>query len=371
MKKIHSILFLLVLMFCVPLHAKKTSLKYVDAQNFRIVNRGWKDQVPAYTRVPDARLHLLRPELKYGSQSSTGIGIRFRTNSKTIGARYNLKYDFGITWMAYTGIKGSDLYMLDGEDWRYIATARPIKDSIQDKVYIKTLDGEMREYLIYLPLYDGINWFEIGVDSTAVIEYPQVDNPKSSAKVLFYGTSVMQGGCACRVGMTQTTILQRRLGVECVNLGFSGEAKLWPENAKMLADADDNIECIVLDPLMNNTKEMVDTLSEQFVRIIREAHPNTPIIMVEGEIQPHQEYDTHLREYNPLRNKYWEDCYKRLKKSGMKNLYFMYGGDYTCPDGDGTVDGDHLTDLGFVEYANRIEPLLRKVLRKQKVTLKK
>jgi hypothetical protein len=93
--------------------------------------------------------------------------------------------------------------------------------------------------------------------------------------------------------------------------------------------------------------------------------------MVEGEIQPHQEYDTHLREYNPLRNKYWEDCYKRLKKSGMKNLYFMYGGDYTGPDGDGTVDGDHLTDLGFVEYANRIEPLLRKVLRKQKVTLKK
>lgn len=362
-KSLISLLLIMTAMVALQA-AGQPSLVYTDAHAFRVINRAYKDTVPLYTRVPDALQHLVRKEAKMNTQCACGIAVRFRTNAKQIGVRYNLKYDFGMSWMAYTGIKGTDLYVLD-EDlnrWNYLSTSRPIKDSIQEKVYGVALEGKMLEYMIYLPLYDGINWLQIGVDSAAVIEYPQVENPKRTGKVVFYGTSVMQGGCATRPGMTQSSILQRRLGIECVNLGISGEGKLWPGNAQWLAHMDDNIACFVLDPLMNNTKEMVDTLGENFVRIVREAHPNVPIIMCNGQMQPQEKFDTHLRAYNPVRSDIWKGIYLKLKKEGWKNLYWMEENDYNGEMTDGTVDGAHLSDYGFVIYADLVEPYIRKAL---------
>lgn len=346
----------------------QSSLVYTDAHAFRVINRGYLDTVPLYTRVPDALQYLVRKEAYQNTQCACGVGIRFRTNAKKIGVRYNLKYDFGLSWMAYTGIKGTDLYVLDEElgKWNYLSTSRPIKDSIQQKVYGVALEGKMYEYMMYLPLYDGINWLEIGVDSGAVIEYPKVNNPVDKRKIVFYGTSVMQGGCCTRPGMTQSSILQRRLGIECVNLGISGEGKLWPNNARWLANMDANIGCFVLDPLMNNTKEMVDTMGENFVRIVREAHPNVPIIMCAGQYQPQEKFDTHLREYNPVRNEIWHQIYLKLKKEGWKDLYWMEERDYNGEMTDGTVDGAHLSDLGFVIYADLVEPYIRKAMKLKK-----
>lgn len=367
MNCIKGLLSAVALTFCgLLLHAEEQpALKYVDAHAFRVINRAYKDTTPLYTRIPDAMRSMTRDDIWGNGQHSCGVGIRFRTNSTVIGARYNLKYNGAMTWMAHTGIKGTDLYILDEGEWHYLATARPMKDSVQQRIYTNQLDGKMCEYMIYLPLYDGINWFEIGVDSAAVIDYPAVDNPRLTGKVVFFGTSVMQGGCASRTGMTQTSILQRRLGIECVNLGISGNGKLYPENARVLAAADD-VACYVIDPLMNCTKEMVDTLAIPFMRVLRETHPNVPIIMVEGQVQPQQKYDKHLREYNPVRSQIWKSKYDQLKKEGWKNLYFMTEGDFDGPNKEGTVDGAHLTDLGFWDYAMKIEPYIRKALKMKK-----
>jgi hypothetical protein len=95
--------------------------------------------------------------------------------------------------MAMTGIKGTDLYYLNEERgvWEYVNTARPQEknfkaDSIQSKVYVEHLDGEMHEYMLYLPLYDGVNWVQIGVDSTAQLIQPQVENPRKMGKIVLF-----------------------------------------------------------------------------------------------------------------------------------------------------------------------------------------
>ena len=177
--------------------------------------------------------------------------------------------------MAMTGIKGTDLYYLNEERnvWEHVNTARPQEknfkaDSIQSKLYVENLDGEMHEYMIYLPLYDGINWLQIGVDSTAQLLKPQVENPRKMGKIVIYGTSIQQGGCASRVGMVPSAMIQREYNLECVNLATSGNARMDFYIAEALASIEDAI-CYVIDPVPNCTEDRCDTATYDFINILR------------------------------------------------------------------------------------------------------
>ena len=54
-------------------------------------------------------------------------------------------------------------------------------------------DG-MREYMLYLSLYDGVDSLEIGVDSTAVITPSKVNLPVCEKPIVMYGTSTRAVG---------------------------------------------------------------------------------------------------------------------------------------------------------------------------------
>ena len=173
--------------------AEQPGFRYEDATKFRIINKGWDTTTEPYTRLPQAYMDSCREDQRWLYNHSSGIAVRFATNSKRIAAQWNLKNNFHMQHMAMTGIKGTDLYYLNEERgvWEYVNTARPQEknfkaDSIQSKIYVEHLDGEMHEYMIYLPLYDGINWLQIGVDSTAELTQPQVDNPRSMGKIVIY-----------------------------------------------------------------------------------------------------------------------------------------------------------------------------------------
>ena len=366
MNKTHLIISCLLLLFVAAVNADdKPELRYENALNFRVINKGFSQTEGDFTRLPAYMKDSVREQLWWLAGCSTGIGVRFATNSTRIGARYNLRYDFSMMHMAMTGIKGTDLYRMDDNGkWHYVNTARPVKDSVQHKIYVENMDGEMHEYLIYLPLYDGINWLEIGVDSTAVLEKPHIDSPRSNKRIVCYGTSVMQGGCATRTGMTQTTMIQRDLNVEVVNLGFSGEGKQDYCMARLMASID-NVICYVIDPVPNCTKDMCDTLTYNFINILRKAKPDVPIVMVEGLTYPYAKYDSYFRDYLPAKNDAFRKNYERLKKENPKNLYYMTTDDMTGYEEEGTVDGIHLTDVGFRAYSQKLEKILRKVLKKQ------
>ena len=69
---------------------------------------------------------------------------------------------------------------------------------------------EFREYKLFLPLYDGVTKLEIGIDSNASIKKA---TPNTLKPIVFYGTSITQGGCASRPGMAHTNIISRKLDV--------------------------------------------------------------------------------------------------------------------------------------------------------------
>lgn len=346
---------------------------YVDAQNLRIINHAFADEtertyarLPRYVKdsIPEGR------ELWDRQQCSSGIGVRFATNSTRIGCKYTLFWDTHMIHMADTGLKGTDLYILEGDSvWRHVNTNRPYvkkdadgnKTKLVESTYVSNLDGEMHEYVIYFPLYDGIEDFYVKVDSGATITVGRPEVINANRKIVAYGTSILQGGCASRTGMASTNIIGRELNCEVVNLGFSGEGKQDTYVARAMASIPD-VDVYLLDPVPNCTEMMCDTLTYDFVKTLRILRPEVPIVMLEGPIYPYARYDSFFGKYLPKKNAAFRRNYDRLKAENPNNLYYVTSENLDGVEDDGTVDGIHLTDLGFVHYANKMIPILRPIL---------
>ena len=349
---------------------KVTPKQYVDATSLRIINKGFDDSERVFSRLPANLRDSLREGLWDRQQCSAGMGIRFATDSKSVGVRYDLLWNTHMIHMADTGLKGTDLYIFEGDSvWRHVNTNRPFikKDTEKtcEATYIENLAPGMKEFMIYLPLYDGVTAMDIVVDSGAVITPGNPSIIDKNTKIVAYGTSILQGGCASRTGMASTNIISRDLNCEVVNLGFSGEGKMDFALARALAQIPD-VDCYVLDPVPNCTEMMCDTLTYDFVNIIRTLRPEVPIVMVEGPIYPYARYDSYFGNYLPKKNSAFRRNYERLKAENPENLYYVTSENLDGVEDDGTVDGIHLTDLGFKYYAAKLTPVLREILNKRK-----
>ena len=369
MKKYTFFLTLVLLLSSMGVYADALpGFRYEDATKFQIINKGWDNTTEPYTRLPQQYMDSCREEQQWLYNHSSGIAVRFATNSKRIAAQYNLKNNFHMQHMAMTGIKGTDLYYLNEERnvWEHVNTARPQEknfkaDSIQSKLYVENLDGEMHEYMIYLPLYDGINWLQIGVDSTAELTMPRVENPRKMGKIVIYGTSIQQGGCASRVGMVPSAMIQREYNLECVNISTSGNARMDLYIAEAMASIEDAI-CFVVDPVPNCTKDRLDTITYDFINILRTRRPEVPIIMVEGIMYPYTRHNSYHAEYLPQKNESFRLGYEQHLAENPNGLYYMTCEGQVGPEMEGTVDGVHLTDYGFRAYADLLEVKIKEAL---------
>jgi len=350
----------------------ETPWKLVDAQELRIINKAFDNTERTYSRLPAYLKDSIASgrELWDRQQCSTGIGVRFATDSKRIGVKYRLLWDTHMVHMADTGLKGTDLYIFEGDSvWRHVNTNRPYvkKDADGNKTkwvestYVERLDGEMHEYMVYLPLYDGIEELYIKVDSGAAITSGSPELIDVNRRIVAYGTSILQGGCASRTGMASTNIIGRELNAEVMNLAFSGEGKMDYYMARAMAEIPD-VDVYLLDPIPNCTEKMCDTLTYDFVKILRTLRPEVPIVMLEGPLYPYYRYDSMFNSYLPAKNAAYRRNYEKLKAENPDNLYYVTAEGLDGVEDDGTVDGIHLTDLGFRHYADKLVPILRPLL---------
>lgn len=345
----------------------------VPAKDLRIINKAFDDTERLYSRLPVDLRDSIQPgrSLWNRQECSSGIGVRFATDSPYIGAEYTLLWDTHMLHMADTGLKGTDLYILDSDStWRHVNTNRPnvLKDAKGNKTkkvaatYASDIVGGMHEYIIYMPLYDGVlDDFTVVVDSGYTITKGREDLIDAGRRIVAYGTSILQGGCASRTGMAATNILGRELNCEVMNLGFSGEGKMDSYMSHAMARIPD-VDVFIIDPVPNCTEMMCDTLTYGFVKILRNARPEVPIVMVEGPLYPYSRYTRHMGEYLPKKNLAYRRNYERLIAENPENLYYVTAEGLDGIEDDGTVDGIHLTDLGFRHYADKLKPLLARLL---------
>lgn len=239
---------------------------YHDASAFPLLGKATESTLTRYERLPDSLQNISRKPLWDLGRNSAGLAVRFRSNSTSISAKWEVRNNMSMNHMTPTGIKGLDLYCLQDGKWIFAGSGRP-QGKINKATIVSNMLPEEREYLLYLSLYDGVTSLSIGVDSLSAITPPAVDLPKREKPVVFYGTSILQGGCASRPGMVHTNVLERWLNRECINLGFSGNALLDLEIADVIAGVDASM--FVLDFVPNATVEQMRERADKFYTTFR------------------------------------------------------------------------------------------------------
>ena len=299
-----------------------------------------------YDRLPKSYKSAVREPVWDLSKCSAGLSIRFETNSSSIGVKWTVLFDRSMNHMAATGIKGIDLYFKNDGKWQYLNTARPTGKE-NNAIIISNMPQAMREYKMYLPLYDGLEALEVGIDSNSVIQKPNLTEQKS---LVFYGTSITQGGCASRPGMAHTNIISRKLNMDCINLGFSGNGKMEAPIAELIAGFDPQF--YVIECLPNMKPEEVSENTLPLAKTIREQHASTPIVFVENFVYTHSFLDQELNDLIKSKNAALKKEYQKMLDNGFKNIYYIESNHAFGADLEGTVDGVHFTDLGFIKYAD-------------------
>lgn len=361
MKNFIAFLAVAIAMVILSGSASAQNVVYTDASVFPLFGKVSEQTNDRYERLPSSLEGVSREPVWYLGRHSAGLFIRFRSNSTSIHARWESTFNNTMTHMTDTGTKGLDLYALVDGEWRHVCSAQP-QGKKSERCIIANMDTVEREYMLYLSLYDGVKSLEIGVDEGSMLDLPAVDRPSREKPVVMYGTSILQGGCANRPGMAHTNIIGRRLDREVINLGFSGNALLDMEIAELMASVEDP-GLYVLDYVPNASAQAIDEVGEQFFRIIRDAHPEVPVVFIEDVIFPHTIFDNKILEEVTKKNVAQKRLFKKLKQSGEKRIYYISAEGMIGDDGEATVDAIHFTDLGAMRYVDHVLPLIKRALR--------
>ncbi len=335
-------------------------IDWYDLKKLPLEGRGWTETAAFYDRLPAKAEALVRKDVWNLSRHSAGLCVRFTTASPAIHCRWTVtSTNLAMPHMPATGVSGVDLYAKHQGTWRWLACGFP-REQTNQAALVSGLPAEEREYLLYLPLYNGVSEVELGVARGVTVAASPGYGAGKEKPIVFYGTSITQGGCASRPGMVHTAILQRRLGRPVINLGFSGNGRMEAELGRLLAELDPAV--YVLDCLPNINAAEVRERTEPLVKILREAHPQTPILLVEDRSYSDNFLVQSKRMRNDESRKELRGAFERLQQAGVPGLHYLEGEHLLGADNEGTVDSSHPTDLGFVRQADAFEAALRPIL---------
>jgi hypothetical protein len=332
-----------------------------DVRKLTIEGQAYSDTKAPFDRLPAKAEKLVRPAVWNLSRHSAGLCVRFRSDATTIQARWTLtSKSLAMPHMPATGVSGLDLYVRDGKgQWRWLGVGRPTDVKNTAPLVAGLPAGEMREFLLYLPLYNGVSSVEVGIPAGSKIEKAPA-RPAHKKPIVFYGTSITQGGCASRPGMVHTAILGRRLDWPVVNLGFSGNGRLEPELAQLMAEIDASV--YVVNCLPNLGPDDVAKRTEPFVRLLRKTRPETPIILVEDRSYTNSALLPGPRNRNLANRAELRKAYLKMVSEGVPSLHYQTGEELLGDDGEAAVDSSHPTDLGFMRQADAMLGLIRYTL---------
>ena len=324
-----------------------TGYKFISATDACVRLYGVFHDGEQYRRIPKDVAEGANPGVVSLATNTAGGRVRFVTDSRRIAIVAKMPNITRMAHMAYSGIHGFDLY----SGASHVRTFLPRTDIVGGYESEHAFaSAEERLLTLNMPLYNDLSELYIGIDEDASIS-PAPDYTYESP-VVFYGSSITQGGCASRPGTSYEAMLSRELDCNYINLGFSGSGKGELPVAKYIASLD--MSAFVLDYDHNApTPEHLRKTHMPFFMAIREAQPELPIIMLSRP-------KCILGDAEVERREIIHDNYLARVAAGDKNVYFIDGTTLMVPDG--TVDLTHPTDLGFRAMADGILPVLKKAL---------
>ena len=335
--------------FKVESSIKRDGIKFFDAKEKPFKVCGLMRDGGRYVRMPQGVAASVNDGVKDLNSCTAGGRVRFVTDSPyvAVAVKYNVMYR--MPHCADTGSVGFDLYADDLYAGTFIPRGTDTLESVIDLP-----ETGAHTMTIHFPLYGGVDELFIGLKEDATLLPPP--DYRTEKPVVFYGSSITQGGCASRPGNAYDNIISRILSCDHVNLGFSGSARGEKEIAEYIASLDMSAFIFDYDHNAPNPEHLEKTHEPMF-RVIREAHPDLPVIMLS---RPNYHLDGNgIRRMEIIRR-----TYENAVAAGDKNVYFIPGPELIeerireCA----TVDGSHPNDSGFVSMAYAVEKVLKNVL---------
>ncbi|MHA1890421.1 MAG: SGNH/GDSL hydrolase family protein [Promethearchaeota archaeon] len=288
------------------------------------------------------------------SKCLSGAKLAFKTTAKKIKLVASVFKNGNYKNFSDIGLMGIDMYV-DGRYWHSFINGSKVSEQV-----LLPSNPSLKEIWLYLPLYGGVKNLSLELDA-AIIPADVLGDGKP---MVFYGSSITQGGCASRPGLSYANQLGRMLGQDVVNLGFSGNGLGHLEIASFISGI--NPALVILDYGVNllGVKNGLDIFKERYERfheIIRLSNEETPIIFIniQGLIDEriHDDYKAHI----DLFRQHVKQVHKKLRLEGDDNTWLLDGldiigmNDFYC-----TVDGVHPNDIGMMRYAVALHDFIMK-----------
>lgn len=336
----------------------KEPLQYFDVAKppFSMFGMFYDAERGTFLRMPQEIADTVNEGVSCLNNNTAGGRIRFSTNANGFNIIVKYKEMDIMPHMTLRGSKGFSLSVNSGNGEKFLASFGPTAKDTEGFSQWIGLPKDGKYYTLYFPLYHAVDNVFIGFSKTAEVG---AGLPYKDIKpILYYGSSITQGGCANRADTSYPGLICLQNDVDYINLGFSGNALAEPQMIEYLSTIDCSVA--VLDYDCNApTVEYLQKTHYPMYEIYRKNRPTTPIIFVS---KPNYYYDaTAQARVNVIR-----ETYKKAKRLGDNNVYFidgrrLFGKDYPLC----TVDRTHPTDLGFYKMAKVIGRTVNSILENQ------
>ena len=285
-----------------------------------------------------------------------GARLCFRTDSKNVAFTIELESISVDIGMSIYSCQSGNMYVGDRQTARYAGLVKPI-DGYNSTTCKGSLEKSdiMEDIVLYLPRNEHVKSIEIELDDDAKLEAPTPY--KYQKPLMFYGSSITEGGCCSKPANAYNAIVARHLDADYYNFGFSGSARGEIAMADYINTIDKSV--FILDYDHNSpSADHLRATHEKFFKRIREHDPLMPII-----IMSRPDFD------------FWPECaerrdivratYENAIAAGDKNVYFIDGETLFGTDDRMLCSNDciHPNDLGMYRMAQAVEPVVRRVVR--------
>ena len=333
----------------------KAEYDFYDIENAPFEIYGVFREGENFVRLPRSVAKATSDGVTALNNHTAGGRIRFVTDSPAVALLAELQNGGNMPHFAYAGVSGFDLYADFQGKMRYFGTFMPPLgfDGGYESV-VNLPSAEKRTININMPLYNVVKKVYVGVKKGSLLEAAE---PLVGAPVVYYGSSITQGGCASRPGCSYQAILHKDMKTPYINLGFSGNAKGEDAIMDYIASLDMSVFVYDYDHNAPTTEHLAATHYKGYKKV-RDAHPDMPIIMM-----TRPKY--HIVEFEKERNAVVRETFGRAISEGDKNVYFIDGRELLDPEMIewSLVDNCHPADCGFFGMAKRISPLLKNLVK--------
>jgi len=329
--------------------SSKTDIRFYDVDQLPFKVYGVFKENGLYRRMPEDVAKKVSEGVYFLHTNTAGGRVRFRTDSPYIAIRAEIPSVGKMPHFALAGSSGFDLYA----DGVYVNTFVPPYDMKDGYDGCIELGEGMKEICINFPSYSNVKALYVGLKDGARIKEPTPY--KIPTPVVYYGSSITQGGCSSRPGTIYQSIVSRHFDCDYINLGFSGNARAEDEMTEYIKNLDMSVFVLDYDHNAPTTEHLYATHEKMFLAV-RNAHPDIPIVIMS---RPKH----YLNCYEKERLEIITTTYKNAVARGDKNVYLLKGEDLTSLCGnEGTVDNCHPTDFGFASMASALIKILNKIL---------